>query len=148
MKTKFGVSVALLSVLCFFAGYFNYAACIVLFALCIAFCDNAIVKKNAASATIFSTIIAAVCFVLNKVSYFYSSLITTIFNTVYKITENYDAYEWADVLRNIDIAEIASNLINFVFFIMTIIFIISAAKGNVVKVPFVGKLVEKHVDAE
>lgn len=149
MNKKLTVSVGLLSALCFFAGYYNWLAAIILMVAVLALSGDIVLKKNAVSATVFSAVFSVILTILSWISRQYLNILSLIENTFYKNWD--DVYNVTRVFRTyFDGADLIWEILRVVFFIMTIIFVFKALKGDVVKVPFVSKLVEKHVrdDAE
>lgn len=143
---KLGVSVGLLSALAFFLSNYSMTACVILLAVILACGADAVLKKNALEATVLAVIISLVQTVLSFLSRTYSSIIT--FFTDLLGESWYEVYDVADVLRKLDFADSVYGFINFAYFIVTVVFIIIALKGGVVKIPVITKMVEKHMTAD
>ncbi|MBQ8246730.1 MAG: hypothetical protein IJZ42_06330 [Lachnospiraceae bacterium] len=141
-KTKFGISVALLSMLCYFTGYVNFTACIILFVAVLAWSDSVAAKKNASQAVVLSAFFSLISMVLNWLSNSYMSIISTIF------TNWFDLYDVYDILDNFDIMGWLVGLVGFVELVLMFIFVIMSLKGKDVKIPVVTKLVKKHFGEE
>ena len=146
MDKKFGVSVGLLSALCFFAAYSNWLASVVLLVAILVFSSEYILKKNAVSATVFAILIVLVRSGLSFLSTSFHYILDFL-NLIF----GQNSYEFTLVISKIRFFDLASNLttiINFVFFVITIFFVIKALKGGEVKVPFFNKMIEKHLSKE
>lgn len=144
MNKKFGVSVGLLSAIIFFAGYSSWLACILLLVAVLCFAsDDVILKTNALSATVLSFVISIIQIVLR----FFSNTYLDFLNFITRFFNDSDAYEVIGWLREFDIADFISGLIGIVYFVLTIMFMLSALKGNVVNVPIITKKISKHLDA-
>lgn len=146
MDKKLGVSVGLLSALCFFAAYSNWLASIVLLVMILGFSSSYILKKNAVSATVFAVVIV---FVRGAFGW-----LSTSFNRILDFVDKFfgnNSYEFSNVISKIrffDLASAISTFISFIFFVITIFFVIKALKGGEVKVPFFDKMIEKHLSKE
>lgn len=146
MDKKLGVSVGLLSALCFFAAYSNWLASIVLLVMILGFSSSYILKKNAVSATLFAVVIVLVRGAFGWLS--------TSFNEILDFVNMFfgsNSYEFSNVISKIrffDLASAISTLISFIFFVITVFFVIKALKGGEVKVPFVNAMVEKSLSKE
>ena len=57
------------------------------------------------------------------------------------------AYNVIDFIRDVDFADFLIGFITVVYFIVTIIFMLKAVKGSVVKVPVITSKISKHIDA-
>ena len=66
--SKLGISVALLSMLCYFAGYYNFTACAVLFAVVLIYSQNKDLRVNATQAIVFSALFTVVTGILSQFS--------------------------------------------------------------------------------
>lgn len=147
---KFGFSIGVLSMLCFFLAYTDFVFAAILAVIIFFFAENKTLKMNAASALTFSAILAAVRMGVNEISL----IIRRIVEWVFSLFSGSDAYSnltnietW---LFRFDIFRFIGYLINIFALIMMIVFVIKALKGGVVKVPFVSKVIEKSFndDAE
>lgn len=141
-KTKFGVSAALLSMLCYFTGYVNFTACIILFVAILVWSECLTAKKNAAQAVVLSAFFSLITMILNWLSNSYMSIISTVF------TEWFDLYNVYDILSKGDIMGWISGLIGFIECVLMIIFVFISLKGKEIKIPIVTKLVKKHFGEE
>ncbi len=145
MNKKLCVSVGLLSALAFFAGYYSWISCVILLAI-VLICDTELtLKKNVIASTVLAAAISVIQVILNFVSSCYSDLLSTV-NDLFDFWS--EIYSVTDVLRKLDIADLISSILGIVYFVATIIFIIKSLKGNEVKVPFVSKLIDKHIVKE
>lgn len=141
-KTKFGVSAALLSMLCYFTGYVNLTACIILFVAILVWSDCLTAKKNASQAVVLSAFFSIISIILNWLSNSYMNIISTVFN------EWFDLYKVYDVLSKGDIMGWLSGLLGFIECVLMIIFVFLSLKGKEIKIPVVTKLVKKHFGEE
>ncbi len=141
-KTKFGISAALLSMLCYFTGYVNLIACVILFVAILAWSDCLTAKKNATQAVVLSSFFSVLTIVLNWLSSSYMSVISTVF------TDWFDLYNVYNVLSKGDVMGWLSGFATFVECVLMIIFVILSLKGKEIKIPVITKLVNKHFGEE
>ncbi len=141
-KTKFGISVALLSALCYFTGYMNFTACIILMVAVWGWSDSITAKINATQATVLSMFFSLISIVLNWLSNSYMKIISTIF------VDWFDLYEVYDVLDNLDFMGWIAGFVGFVECILMIIFVFVSLRDKNIKIPVVSKLVKKHFGEE
>lgn len=141
-KTKFGVSAALLSMLCYFTGYFNFTACIILLIVALVWSESLTLKKNATQAAVLSVFFSLITLVMNWLSNSYMSIISKLF------IEWFDLYNVYEILAKGDIMGWLSGFITFVECVLMIIFVFMSLKGKVVKIPFISKMVNKHFGEE
>ncbi len=147
--SKLGISVALLSMLCYFAGYYNFTACAILFAVVLIYSQNKDLRVNATQAIVFSALFTVVTGILSQFSdviydiiYYFAGM----FNT-FKATPVSDFfYGVANWVSTFDLVRFCNNVLHLLYFIFTVIFVFGSLKGKVCKVPFITKLVEKHFD--
>lgn len=145
MNKKFGVSVGLLSAIVFFAGYSSWLSCVLLLVAILAFAsDDVTLKTNALSATVLSFVISIIQIVLRFFSNTYMKLMNTLAEAFIDVEV---AYNVIDFIRDVDFADFLIGFINVVYFIVTIIFMLKAVKGSVVKVPVITSKISKHIDA-
>lgn len=142
-KTKFGVSVGLLSALCYFTGYSNFTACILLLIVALVWSDNLLLKKNACQATILSVFFSLASIVLNWISGKYVDLIYTVGGWLNKL---FDFYDIMTALVDLNLFSFLANLVGFVELVIMFIFVIKSFKGTQIKIPVVTKIVNKHFD--
>lgn len=144
-KTKLGVSVGLLSMLCYFTGYQSLIACVVLFAVIMAFSDSATAKKNASQALLLSAFFDILIIIFGWISGKYLDSVSTISNWewVRNLAKDVNVYE---ILSNFDLMGFLKRFLNFVEFILMVVFSMISLKGKNVKIPFVSKIVNKHFD--
>ncbi len=141
-KTKFGVSAALISMLCYFTGYMNFTACIILLVAALAWSDSIVAKKNATQAAVLSVFFSLITMIMNWLSSAYMSIISTVF------TNWFDLYKVYDVLSKGDIMGWLSDFIGFVELVLMVVFVFISLKGKVVKIPLISKMINKHFDEE
>ena len=141
-KTKFGVSAAIISMLCYFTGYMNFTACIILLVAALAWSDSIVAKKNASQAAILSVFFSIITIIMNWLSGAYMSIISTVF------MDWFDLYKVYDVLSKGDIMGWLSDFIGFVELVLMIVFVFISLKGKVVKIPLISKMINKHFDEE
>lgn len=145
MNKKFGVSVGLLSAIVFFAGYSSWLSCLLILVAVLCFAaDDVTLKTNALSATVLSLVISIVQIVFRFLSNKYLDLL----NLISKIANSSDAYNVISWFREFDLANFVAGIISIVYFIMTIVFMLKALKGEVVNVPVITNKIKKHLSAE
>lgn len=144
-KTKFGISVALLSMLCYFTGYIDFTACIILFAVILVWSDSLVAKKNASQAVVLSAFFTLITIVLNWLSNAYIDIIYKLSDILNNWFDFYTVQEW---LLKADIMGWLAGFVGFVECILMIIFVFMSLKGKNIKIPVVTKLVNKHFDEE
>lgn len=144
-KTKFGVSVALLSMLCYFTGYIDFTACIILFAVILVWSDSLEAKKNASQAAVLSAFFTLITIILNWLSNTYVDGIYKLGEILNKWFDFYTIQEW---LLNANIIGWLAGFVSFVECVLMILFVFMSLKGKNIKIPVVTKLVNKHFDEE
>ncbi len=144
-KTKFGVSVGLLSMLCYFTGYANFTACILLLIVALVWSDSLALKKNACQAAVLSVFFSLASIVLNWISGKYVDLIYTVGGWLNKL---FDFYEIQNFLVDANLFSFLAGLVGLVEIILMFIFVIKSAKGKTIKIPVVSKMVNKHFGEE
>ena len=149
--TKLGISVALLSMLCYFSGYYNFTACAIFFVAILIYSENKDLRINATQAIVFSALYTVISGILSQFSgviydviYYFASL----FNTFKAYPVSDFIYGVADWMNAFDIIKFCNNVLRILYFIFTVIFVFGSLKGKVCKVPFVTKIVEKHFSDE
>lgn len=144
-KTKFGVSVALLSALSYFLGYYNLTACVVLFAVILLASDSLQAKKNATQALVLSVIFTMVSAVLGWISSGYMDIVGTVSGWLVEWFDWYNAY---DILSKLDFMGWLNGLVGFVELVLMFVFVIMSFKNKNIKIPVVTKIVNKHFGEE
>lgn len=136
--TKFGISAALLSAICYFAGYTSFVtvALLLMFAL-MSDLDYSL-KKNAAQAVIVAVIFSIAIRCFSALSTSYLDACNTIF------IEWFDLAKVYKVMIKLNLCSLLTSLLRLADFIVMIYASITALKGGVVKLPVITKLVEKH----
>lgn len=143
-KTKFGVSVAFLSMLCYFTGYMNFTACILLLILALVWADSATLKKNACQAAFLSIFFDLIRLVLSWIAGIYGSVINFIFD----IINNWvDLYELKSFLIEYSAFDGIVSLLGFVEWVLMIVLVILCLKHKTIKLPIISKIVNKHFDS-
>lgn len=144
--TKLGVNIGLVGFVCFITAYFSLQGSVILFALLLIFAESKKLKINASSSLIFALIIKLV----TELLYIISDKIYGFLDWIRSFSDDYD---FVTVMSNIikwsnqfDLLSFIKNIILLAFFIMTIIFALKAAKGDIVKVPFVQKSINNAFD--
>lgn len=146
MVKKFGVSVGLLSAIIFFAGYSSWLACVVFLVAVLCFASDEItLKTNALSATVLSFVVSIIQIVLRFLSNTYLKFMNTLAEAFMDIDTVYKIIDW---LRDVDFADFLIGLVSIIYFIMTVLFMLKAVKGNVVNVPIITKKIRSHVSGE
>ena len=146
MVKKFGVSVGLLSAIIFFAGYSSWLACVVLLVAVLCFASDEItLKTNALSATVLSFVVSIIQIVLRFLSNTYLKFMNTLAEAFMDIDTVYKIIDW---LRDVDFADFLIGLVSIIYFIMTVLFMLKAVKGNVVNVPIITKKIRSHLSGE
>lgn len=143
-KTKFGVSVAFLSMLCYFTGYMNFTACILLLVLALVWADSATLKKNACQAAFLSICFDLIRLVLNWIAGIYGSIINFIFDILNNWWDLYDLKSW---LIEYSAFDGIVNILGFVEWVLMIVLVILCLKNKTIKLPLITKIVDKHLDA-
>ena len=146
---KLGMPVTILSMLCYFSGWYSFTACAVLFAVIIAFSDNENLKVNATQAIVFSAIITVITSIIGQFSGFvYDGIywVAGIFNNAKAFGVSDGIYSFANWMNTFDILLLAKDIINYLYFIFTIVFVFGSLNGKVAKVPFATKIVTKAFD--
>lgn len=135
--TKFGISAALISVVGYFAGYVGIVPMVLLFIFALYSDADIVVKKNVTQATILSIFFSIVVTVLAACSSGYIDFIGLF-------SEAYNVY---NVLSKLNFCSwlVTSNILEFAVMIYAVI---ASFKGNVVKLPVISKLVNKHFGEE
>lgn len=144
-KTKFGVSVGLLSALCYFTGYFSFTSCVILFAVILACSESVAAKKNASQALVLSVLFSLIATVLGWLSGTYLDMISTLSGWFMDWFSWYNAY---DILSKLDIMGFLNGIWGLLELVLMIIFVIKSFKGKNIKIPVVTKIVNKHFDEE
>lgn len=144
-KTKFGVSVALLSMLCYFTGYFSFTSCVILFAVIMACSESVAAKKNASQALVLSVLFSLVSTVLGWLSGTYLDLVGTISSFC---IEHFSWYNASEILSAFDIMGFLNKIWGLLEIVLMIIFVIKSFKGKDIKIPIVTKIVNKHFGEE
>ncbi len=144
-KTKFGVSVALLSALSYFLGYYNLTACVVLFAVILAASDSLQAKKNATQALVLSIIFTMVSPVLGWISGGYMYVVETVSDRLVEWFNWYKAYE---ILSKLDFVGWLNGLVGYVELVLMLVFVIMSFINKNIKIPVVTKIVNKHFGEE
>lgn len=144
-KTKFGVSVGLLSMLCYFTGYANFTACILLLIVALVWSDSLELKKNACQAAVLSVFFSLASIALNWISGKYVDLINTVSGWINKLI---DFYEVQNFLVEANLFSFLSGLVGLVELIVMFIFVFKSLKGKSVKIPVVTNIVKKHFGEE
>lgn len=145
--TKLGVSIGLIGVVCFFAAYFNTTASIIIFVLLLLFAENKKVKINATSSLIFSVIINLITALCDKIGIKFEGFLSWLLVLGQKNDDYYkvmvEVIRWT---REFDLFIFISGLLNIIFLVMTIVFVVKALKGGIVKVPFIQDKINEAFD--
>ncbi|MBP3506215.1 MAG: hypothetical protein J6K43_07425 [Lachnospiraceae bacterium] len=136
--TKFGISAALISVVGYFAGYVGIVPMVLLFIFALYSDADIVVKKNVTQATILSIFFSIVVTVLAACSSGYIDFIGLF-------SEAYNVY---NVLSKLNFFSWLVTICNILEFAVMIYAVIASFKGNVVKLPVISKLVNKHFGEE
>lgn len=149
ISKKLGCSIALLSVLALFAGWYNFSIVAVLFVLILAFADEAELRNNVSVAFFLSFFKTIIIMVLGWLGERYSDFLNFIENTILKNVPRTDVFiNIFKFLYKGSLAPILVNIIKFAFFVITIVFIILVMNKKTLKFPGISKLVEKTVAME
>ena len=138
--TKFGVSTALIGALGYFMGYFSLIPMTLLFIFVLYTNLDLTAKKNITQALTMSILFSVTLTVISFCSNGYLTLLDKVFVDIF---ENYDLYE---KLSNLNAFNGLSTIIAILEFVVMIYAVIVAFKGNIVKLPIITKLVNKHFD--
>lgn len=142
--TKFGVSVAFISAVGYFAGYAGVIPITLLFIFALYADVDVTVKKNVSQALILSIFLSIVVTVFSACSSSYIDCIDWLFNGSVGFLTNYTLY---DVFCKLNIFSVITTICNWAEFIIMIYAFISALKSKVVTIPCITKFVAKHFDA-
>ena len=147
-KTKLGISVGMISGLCYFLGFFSLISSPVLLASFVALAvvlisvDAVDAKKNATQATVFFSFIWFVQLILGTVAGWIDSFGLRLMD---KGAENYNEVliKIGSFVVTYNLFDGLKSLLTFVAFVFTVIFLIAVAKGKTPKIPVVTKKVDK-----
>lgn len=135
-QTKFGVSVGLLGALAYLCSYVSFLASIVFLIFALIWVQESEVKKNSVQAIILSFFYMVLTTILSYLGSGYSALISGTYSLNYSVGE---------FLAKVNIFPTLNTLLGIAWFVVFLILFFAALKGNVVKIPVVSKLVEKHI---
>lgn len=132
--TKFGVSVALISAVAYFAGYMGIVPIVLLFIFALYTDIDVVAKKNVTQALIVSVFFSIISMVFGACSSGYMSFVNLFSGAynIYNVLSKLNLFNWLDGICDI------------VEFAVMIYAVIMAFKGEVVKLPIVTKMVNKH----
>lgn len=136
--TKFGVSVALISAVAYFAGYVGIVPIVLLFIFALYTDIEIVAKKNITQAMIISVFFSILTMVFGACSSGYMDFIG-LFSGAYGVY---------NVLSKLDFCSWLKTICGIAEFVIMIYAVIAAFKGDVVKLPIVTKMVEKHFGEE
>ena len=136
--TKFGVSVALISAVAYFAGYVGIVPIVLLFIFALYTDIESVAKKNVTQAMIISVFFSILTMVFGACSSGYMDFIG-LFSGAYGVY---------NVLSKLDFCSWLKTICGIAEFVIMIYAVIAAFKGEVVKLPIVTKMVEKHFGEE
>lgn len=141
---KMGISIAFLSAMAFFLGWYSLTMGLIIMLFVVCFSDNEILRKNVMTAFMFNILFMIASLVLGYVSSGYFKVITFIFGIIFKIAKDYATVSNVEnVFLKLDICNYISGFLDFAQFVLMIIFGIMAFKGKEVKVPLATKLALK-----
>lgn len=142
---KLGISVAFLSALAFFFGWYSLtiAAIITVGVICVS--KNETLRRNVLNAFILSLIFTIISLVLGKISSGYMNFIGKLLSWDFVKFFNYDVY---NVFAKFDLSRYILSVLGFVEFVLMVIFVIISFRGKAVKVPGVNALVNKVMSAK
>lgn len=141
---KLGISVAFLSALAFFFGYYDFTIAAIITVGVICASQNEKLRKNVLNAFIFSLLLTIITYILGKISYGYIKTLGTMLTWEW-LSKVY-TYKVYEVLSKLDICAILVKIINIVEFILMIVFIVLSLLGKTVKIPGVAAIVDKVLD--
>lgn len=144
-KTKFGVSAALLSMVCYFTGYMNFTACILMLILALVWSESVTLKKNACQAAVLSIFFELIGIVLGWLSKVYGTIINAIFGLLNKLIDLYEVKQW---FLDYNAFDLLDKFLGFAECVLMIVFVILCLKNKVIKLPVITKLINKHFDTE
>ncbi len=136
--TKFGVSVALISAVAYFAGYVGIVPIVLLFIFALYTDIEIVAKKNITQAMIISVFFSILAMVFGACSNGYMDFIG-LFSGAYGVY---------NVLSKLDFCSWLKTICSIAEFVIMIYAVVAAFKGDVVKLPIVSKMVEKHFGEE
>lgn len=141
-KTKLGVSVALISMLCYFTGFMNFTACIILMVAVLVWSDSNLAKINATQAAVLSVFFALISTVCNWISTTYIELVNNVFGILATWWDLSGVQAW---FLRVDFMGGIAGLIRFIEFVVMVVLVIMSLKNKEIKLPIVTKLVKKHM---
>jgi len=144
-KTKWGISAALVSMLCYFTGFMSFTACIVLFVAVLVWSESYTAKINATQAVVLSVFFTLITTVCNWLSQTYVGFVNETFGILSTWWDFNSVREW--ILR-VDFMDGIANFIRFIEFIVMFVLVIMSLKNKEIKLPVVSKLVKNHFAEE
>lgn len=141
-KTKWGISAALISMLCYFTGFMNFTACIILMVAVLIWSDSNLAKINATQAVVLSVFFALISTVCNWISTTYIDLVNNVFGILATWWDLSGVQAW---FLRVDFMGGIADFIRFIEFIVMFVLVIMSLKNKEIKLPIVTKLVKKHM---
>lgn len=138
---KMGISVAFLSAMAFLLGWYSLSMGLIIMLFVVCFSNNEVLRKNVMTAFVFSLLFWLISLVLGYISSGYYTVLGWIFGLIYKIADSAIKVGKVEaVFMKLDICYYISKILDFVQFVLMIIFGIIALKGKEVKIPLVSNL--------
>lgn len=143
---KLGISVAFLSALAFFFGWYSLtiAAVIAVGVICVS--KNEVLRKNVLNAFVLSICFTVVTFILSKISGGYINIISKIYGLSWEWLSKIFTYNVYSVFMKLDLCYYLIKILSFVEFVLMIVFVIIAAKGKEIKIPLISSIVNKALN--
>ena len=134
--TKFGVSTVFLCVLAYVAAYFGAVYAIAFFVFAMVTGLEKEVKINAAQAAVLGATFSILGSILSVLSEGYVTVLSSLPGFMYNFSN------WMIQCNLFSFCYKALNIIEIIVLLACLLF---AAKGKIVKLPIISKMVEKHV---
>lgn len=144
-KTKFGVSVALLSMICYFTGYVNFTACIILMVAVWVWSDSYLAKINATQAVVLSVFFGLISTICNWISTTYIDFVNNVFGILATWWDLSGVQAW---FLRVDFVGGIANFVKFIELVVMVVLVFMSLKNKEIKLPIIAKLVKKHFDEE
>ncbi len=138
MQKKLSASMIIfLSAIAVFAAWYSFPAIVMITIPVILLCEEENVKKNVLNAFFYALIFIVVNMVLGKLSSWYTGFLFKLWRWDWVAFFN---DKWYDVTMKLDIAFYLMKILDFVKFVLMVVFVIIAIKGSEVKIPIANSL--------
>ena len=141
MQKKLSKSVILfLTAMAFFCGWYSFVGVLILTLVALIVTDDEKFQKNVLNAFFLALFFIAVGFVLGKLSLWYVKFLGFLDGLEWLKFFTYEVYSF---MKKLDIASYIRSFLDFVEFVLMIVFIILALKDKEIKIPLANNLAEK-----